>query len=164
MPHYVNVKGNINASAIDARKITEAESAGLKLAFRYFLVFFVLLLVGMVPSTGLLRNDAGGFLPSSPLTYGIVPILFFLFMFVGTGYGIGSKAVKTHRDVPKYMAGGLRASLSYFVVAFPAAFFIYFFSKASWPSFSPSRAPKCSRLWILRVSRSPSLSSCWSPS
>ncbi len=130
MPRYVNVKGSIDASAVDARRLTEEESTGLKLAFKYFLVFFVLLLVGMVPSSGLLRNDAGGFLPSSPLTYGIVPILFFLFMFVGTGYGIGSKTVKTHRDVPKYMAGGLRASLSYFVVAFPAAFFIYFFSES----------------------------------
>ncbi len=128
MPMYVNPKGKLDVSGIEGRRISPAENRGLKMSMGYFLVFLALILIGTVPQTGLLRNAAGNFLPSSPLLNGVVAILFFLFMFVGTGYGIGSGAIKSHRDVPKFMSGGLKSSLSYFVVAFPAAFFIYFFS------------------------------------
>jgi aminobenzoyl-glutamate transport protein len=128
MPMYVDPKGKVDTSGIEARRVTPAEIKGLKMSFWYFVAFLVLILIGAVPQHGILRNAAGGFLPNSPLVDGVVAILFFLFVVVGTGYGIGSGSIKNHRDVPKYMAGGLKSSLSYFVVAFPAAFFIYFFS------------------------------------
>jgi aminobenzoyl-glutamate transport protein len=128
MPLYVNPKGSVDLSGVEARRVTPSETKGLKMAFWYFAVFLVLILIGAVPQNGLLRNAAGGFLPSSPFTLGVVAILFFFFIFLGTGYGLGSGSIKNHRDVPKFMAGGLKSSLSYFVVAFPAAFFIYFFS------------------------------------
>lgn len=128
MPMYVNPKGKLDVSGIEGRRITPAENRGLKMSMWYFFVFLALVLLGTVPAHGVLRNAAGNFLPASPLLSGVVAILFFLFMFVGTGYGIGAGAIKSHRDVPGLMAGGLKSSLSYFVVAFPAAFFIYFFS------------------------------------
>lgn len=127
MPRYVETKGKLNADALADQGITEEQTRGLKLAGRYFLVFFALMLIGAVPSNGILRNAAGNFLPSSPITEGVVALTVAMFFFVGTGYGIGSGAIKNQHQVPKLMSGGLRDSLIYFVICFPAAYFIHFF-------------------------------------
>lgn len=127
MPRYMESKGRLNADALSDQGLTEEQQRGLKLAGRYFLVFLVLMLIGTIPANGILRNDAGRFLPSSPVTEGVVALTVAMFFFVGTGYGIGSGAIKNQHQVPKLMSGGLRDSLIYFVICFPAAYFIYFF-------------------------------------
>lgn len=127
MPRYMESKGRLNADALSDQGLTEEQQRGLKLAGRYFLVFLALMLIGMIPANGVLRNEAGKFLPSSPVTEGVVALTVAMFFFVGTGYGIGSGAIKSQHQVPKLMSGGLRDSLIYFVICFPAAYFIYFF-------------------------------------
>lgn len=127
MPRYMESKGRLNVDALSDQGLTEEQQRGLKLAGRYFLVFLVLMLIGTIPANGILRNEAGNFLPSSPVTEGVVALTVAMFFFVGTGYGIGSGAIKNQHQVPKLMSGGLRDSLIYFVICFPAAYFIYFF-------------------------------------
>ncbi|MDR2175190.1 MAG: AbgT family transporter [Synergistaceae bacterium] len=127
MPRYIETKGKIDSNVLASEGLTPAQENGLKLALKYFLVFIVLILIGTVPSGGILRNAEGNFLPTSPLTEGIVPILVFLFFFVGTGYGLGAKVITSQHQIPKLMSGGLRDSLIYFVICFPAAYFISFF-------------------------------------
>lgn len=127
MPRYVDASANLKADALADQGLTKEQQRGLKLAGRYFLVFLALMLIGMVPSNGVLRNEAGKFMPSSPITEGVVALIVAMFIFVGTGYGIGSGTLKNQHQVPKLMSGGLRDSLVYFVICFPAAYFIHFF-------------------------------------
>lgn len=130
MPRYVETKGKIDASALAEQGLTPDQERGLKLAGKYFLVFLVLVLIGAVPQNGILRNADGNFLPSSPMTQGIVFLLVAMFLFVGTGYGLGARTITNQHHIPKLMSGGLRDSLSYFVVCFPAAYFIHFFGSS----------------------------------
>jgi aminobenzoyl-glutamate transport protein len=131
MPRYVETKGKINVNALDDKGLTPDQEKGLKLAGIFFLVFLVLVLIGIIPSNGLLRNADGKFLPASPLTEGIVALIVFMFFFVGTGYGIGAKTITSQHQIPKLMSGGLRDSLAYFVICFPAAYFIQFFGNSN---------------------------------
>lgn len=130
MPRYVDTKGKMDANALADQGLTENQERGLKWSLWFFLAFLAILLIGTVPSNGALRNADGGFLPASPLTEGIVALIVFMFFFVGTGYGIGSRAITSQHQIPKLMSGGLRDSLIYFVVCFPAAYFIHFFGSS----------------------------------
>lgn len=130
MPKFMDTSGDKSDEDLKNQQLTELENKGLKYALITFIVFVILVLIATVPSTGLLRNEAGKLLPKSPFTKSIVGILFFLFVFVGTAYGIGAGVIKNHRTIPKFMGNGLKGSISFFVVALPAAYFISFF-KAS---------------------------------
>ena len=127
MPRYIDTKGKLDAAALEEQALTEDQRRGLRMAGWYFLVFLALVLIGAIPKDGILRNDAGGFLPNSPMTEGVVALTVAMFFFVGTGYGIGSRTIKNQHQIPKLMSAGLRDSLVYFVICFPAAFFIHFF-------------------------------------
>ncbi|MTI71663.1 MAG: AbgT family transporter [Firmicutes bacterium] len=130
MPKFIKLEGDVDASELKKQELTPIENKGLKNALIAFVVFLVLILIFTIPQNGLLRNEAGNILPKSPFTKGIVAILFFLFVTLGTAYGIGAKVIKNHKSIPKFMANGLKGSISFFVVALPAAYFIGFF-KAS---------------------------------
>ena len=130
MPRYIETKGKLDANALADQRLSPDQENGLKSALKFFLVFLVLMLIGSVPSNGLLRNSGGGFMPNSPLTDGVVALTVIMFFFVGTGYGLGAKVITSQHQIPKLMSGGLRDSLSYFVICFPAAYFIHFFGSS----------------------------------
>ena len=87
-----------------------------------------IILVLTVPKNGFLRNDDGTIIPSSPLTTGIVGILFFFFVIVGIAYGKAAGTIESSSDIPKMMQKGLRGSLSFLVVALSASIFIHLFN------------------------------------
>ena len=60
-----------------------------------------------LPSNAFFRNANGAFLPNSPLLSSLVPIIFFLFVSVGIGFGIGVKKITSSRDVPKFLQKGV---------------------------------------------------------
>lgn len=131
MPSLLKIESRTNIAYSENAKPTADEIKGLKYAGLATLGFLAVLLLLTLPADAVLRNAKGGFLPSSPLTQSIVGLLFLLFATVGAAYGIGSKKIKNNRDIPKYMTNGLKSSLSFFVIAFPAAFFIEFFRASS---------------------------------
>jgi len=107
------------------------ERRGLRWASVATTLYAVLILICSVPRNGVLRNPStGAILPSSPLLDGVIPIIFFLFIFAGTGYGLGSGKLKKMSQIAEYMTSGVRDSLSYIVVCLPASFFIYFFNSS----------------------------------
>jgi len=130
MPKVMSMEGEVDNKEILKQKLTPLENRGLKYSLIAFLIYLGLVLSAAIPASGFLRNEAGNILPKSPFTNGIVPLLFFLFVILATSYGYGSKTIKSHKQIPKFMASGLKGSISFFVVALPAAFFIDFF-KAS---------------------------------
>lgn len=108
--------------------VTDDEKRGLRFAAIGLVAFVVLMLVLCIPKNGFFRAEDGALVPNSPLIDGIVAILFFFFIIVGAAYGIGAKTIKTKGDVATYMGKGISDSLSFFVMAFPAAMFIRFFN------------------------------------
>lgn len=127
MPKYMKY-GAIDQPIGMNEGLTEAEHKGLKYAGIVCAIFIVGLLACTIPQSGFLRNAEGGILPSSPFVDGITAIIFIFFTFVGCAYGVGAGTIKKQSDVPKFMESGLKGSLSFFVVALPAAFFIQFFN------------------------------------
>lgn len=113
--------------AMKAHALTAPELRGLRFAGLVALFCLGLLAWGLIPKEGYLREMGGAILPRSPFTEGIVALLFFFFLSVGVGYGVGSGSVRTPRDVPHLMEGGLRGLMSFIVVALPASLFIHFF-------------------------------------
>lgn len=133
MPKVMNTKGR-GGTDIEAKKsliVTDSEKKGLHGSAISTLIYVVLILLATVPASGILRNpDTGTILPSSPLLDGMITLIFFLFIFAGTGYGLGAKTLTSTKQIAKLLSVGVRDSLSYIVTCLPAAFFIYFFGQS----------------------------------
>lgn len=112
-------------------KVTDEEKRGLKFAGIALLIFLAVMLVLTVPGNAFFRAADGSLVPKSPLIDSIVAILFIAFVTVGSAYGIGAGVIKKQSDFPKLMGNGLRGSISFFVIAFPAALFIQFFNASN---------------------------------
>ncbi|MGI6704479.1 MAG: AbgT family transporter [Clostridia bacterium] len=108
--------------------VTNEEKRGLKFAGIALIIFLVIMLALTVPSNAFFRAEDGTLVPSSPLIDSVVAVLFIAFVVVGSAYGVGSGAIKKQSDIPKFMGNGLKGSISFFVVAFPASLFIQFFN------------------------------------
>ena len=74
-----------------------------------------------------LRNAEGGIIPS-PFLSGIIPIVLFFFLTVGTAYGVTVKKITSTKDIPKYMGEAMKDMSSYIVLIFAAAQFIAYFN------------------------------------
>lgn len=131
MPRFMNTEGEKILDAADKLIVSDLERKGLRYSMIAVIIYIALILLGTIPSNGILRNPTTGtILPSSPLLDGVIAIIFFLFIFAGTGYGLGSGTLKSMAQVSKLMATGVRDSLGYIVVCLPASFFIYFFNQS----------------------------------
>lgn len=130
MPKIVDFDTDDATTDMMKQQLTTLENRGLKWSLVTFILYVGLILVAAVPHGALLQNESGKLLPVSPFTSAIVPLLFFLFIALATAYGYGAKVITDSKQIPKFMASGLKGSISFFVVALPAAFFIDFF-KAS---------------------------------
>lgn len=117
-------------SALAEHVVTPEESRGLRYAGVTALIWVGLLLTATIPANGLLRSATGSLVPESPLTRGLVGILFLVFFSIGLAFGIGAGKITSQRDVPKLMEGGLRGTLAFLTVALPAALFIHFFDES----------------------------------
>ncbi|MDD2453246.1 MAG: AbgT family transporter [Synergistaceae bacterium] len=109
-------------------KVTDMENRGLRYAAVGLVIFLVCMLALSVPEKAFFRAANGSLVPKSPLIDSIVAILFIFFVVVGSFFGIGAGTIKKMADVPKFMGNGIRDSISFCVIAFPAALFIQFFN------------------------------------
>lgn len=110
---------------------TPQEKKGLRNCGIAALIYLAVVLILTLPQGSLFRNDAGGFLPSSPLLSSIVFILFGFFVTLGIVYGKSVGTLKAWSDVPKFMEQGINNILSFIVAALPAALFIYVFTASN---------------------------------
>ncbi|WP_210366661.1 AbgT family transporter [Bacillus sp. REN3] len=115
-------------------EVEEAVSENPPNAGRAFLnatiagAIYIAVIIGaiLIPDSPL-TNEDGGLVPS-PFLDGIIPIILFFFITVGTVYGITVGKIKSSRDLSHYMAESMKDLSSYIVLIFAISQFIAYFS------------------------------------
>jgi aminobenzoyl-glutamate transport protein len=87
-----------------------------------------LLLWGLLPADGFLRDPATGSVLHSPFLKGIVALIFVYGVGLGVAYGVGAGTVRSDRDVIKGMSQQMSTLGGYMVLVFFAAQFVAFFN------------------------------------
>jgi aminobenzoyl-glutamate transport protein len=120
--------GALDEEEMKKHAVTPAENRGLLCALLTLVAYVGLIVWLTYPQRSLFRNPStGALLPSSPLLSSVMPILFFLFFFVGSAYGLGAGTIKKGEDIPKLMAKGIGGSIGFIVVVLPASLFVELF-------------------------------------
>ena len=121
-------KDDVDVKAEEMTSLTSLEKRGLIFAFIALAGIVTVILLGLVPDGGFLRDPKTGGVLTSPFLSGIVAIIFFSAVIIGLAYGIGAKTIKSDADVMHAMEGSMRTLAGYLVLAFFAAQFVAFFN------------------------------------
>lgn len=120
--------GKFTGSEVDeARDATDLEKKGLRNAGIFSVIFIALILIGLIPSNGILRGDDGSII-NGPFITGLVPFLLAYFVLVGVVYGFTVGTFKKLEDIPRVMADSLTSLTGYIVLVFVIAQFIAIFN------------------------------------
>ena len=120
--------GKFTGSEVDqARDATDLEKKGLRNAGIFSVIFIVLILIGLIPSNGILRGDDGSII-NGPFVTGLVPFLLAYFVLVGVIYGFTVGTFKKFEDIPRVMAESLTSLTGYIVLVFVISQFIAIFN------------------------------------
>jgi aminobenzoyl-glutamate transport protein len=111
-----------------ARPLGAAEKRGLRFAGVAFLAMTALLLWGLLPADGFLREPGTGSVLHSPFLKGIVALIFVYGVGLGVAYGWGAKTLRNDRDVIRGMSQQMSTLGGYMVLVFFAAQFVAFFN------------------------------------
>jgi aminobenzoyl-glutamate transport protein len=109
------------------RPLDESEKRGLLFAAVAVAGIVAFLLLGSIPDNGFLRDPDTGGLIRSPLTQGIVAIIFFGGVIPGLAYGIGARTIRTDSHAIEGMAKSMETLGIYIVLCFFAAQFVAYF-------------------------------------
>ncbi|MBE9375542.1 AbgT family transporter [Saccharopolyspora sp. HNM0983] len=104
------------------------EKRGLAWAGLAFLAALAAVLVLVLSPGSPLANDAGGFLPESPLLDSVTTLIFLGFVIPAIAYGASTGSVSRAADVPKLMGAALRDLAGFIVLAFMLGQFIGLFT------------------------------------
>lgn len=108
--------------------ISEHEKRGMKWALVSFLIFFALVLAGLLPSGSLLRNPETGGILQSPFMSSIIFFMMMFFLIPGLFYGIGAKVIKNDKEVIELMVKTIAGISGFFVLIFFAGQFVAHFN------------------------------------
>ena len=114
--------------ADELQRLSPDEKRGVKYAGLAVMVLIGLILYGLIPADGYLRDAQTGSILKSPFMSGVVVIIFFAAALAGIAYGIGAKTIRSDADVMKGMAKSMETLGSYIVLVFFAAQFVEFFN------------------------------------
>lgn len=120
-----------DANLLEEYKLKPEEHRGLRYSFYGLLIFIAVMLVLCLPQGAFFRNEAGEFLPKSPLLSAIVPILFFLFCSIGIGFGIGIGKIKSLKDLPQCLQSGVSKAVPLLVTTLTSALFLYLLNRSN---------------------------------
>jgi len=126
IPRLGSYKGT--ASAEEISTLTKDEKRGLIYSLIAVLIFSGIILAGLIPENGFLRDAKTGGILKSPFLSGIVAFIFFGGLVAGIAYGIGAKTIRSDEDVIKGMGKSMETLGSYIVLVFFAAQFVAFFN------------------------------------
>jgi aminobenzoyl-glutamate transport protein len=125
VPRLGDYKGE--AQPEELKGITPAEKKGLLYAALAAVFFTLILLWGILPADGFLRDPETGDLLRSPFMSGIVAFIFFGAALLGTAYGIGAGTIRSDSDLVRGMGKAMETLGTYIVLVFFAAQFVAFF-------------------------------------
>ena len=112
----------------ELKELSPRERRGLWCALAAALLFVAVILWGLVPSGGFLRDPQTDSVLRSPFLTGVVAIIFFGGVIVGLAYGIAAGTIRNDSDVMKSMEKSMSTMALYLVLAFFAAQFVAFFN------------------------------------
>lgn len=108
--------------------VTPAERRGLVAAGVALLVLVAAVLALVFAPDSPLRNDAGGYLPKSPLLDSVVTLVFLGFFVPALFFGIYAGTIRRGSDVPLLMGRALKDLSGFIVLAFILGQFIALFA------------------------------------
>jgi aminobenzoyl-glutamate transport protein len=126
VPRFGEYRGDEKPEEL--KELSAAERRGLWMALVVTLLFIGVILWGLVPSGGFLRDPKTNDVLRSPFLTGIVAVIFFGGALVGLAYGIGAGTIRSDSDVMKSMEKAMSTMSLYLVLAFFAAQFVAFFN------------------------------------
>lgn len=125
-PRLGNWRDKDNNSNNEA--ISDKDRKGLKAVALFTVLFIGLILLGVIPDNGFLRNPDNGDILSSPLIKGIVTIISFYAAVSGYIFGKVSGRFQEKNDFIKGMESAVAMMASYIVLMFFAAQFVNYFA------------------------------------
>jgi aminobenzoyl-glutamate transport protein len=126
VPRFGEYRGEEKAEEL--KELSPRERRGLRLALLMAAVLVGLILWGLLPESGFLRDPKTGGVLQSPFLSGIVAIIFLGGALIGLAYGIGAGTIRNDNDVMKSMEKAMATMSLYLVLAFFAAQFVAFFN------------------------------------
>ncbi|MGK9368558.1 AbgT family transporter [Melioribacter sp. Ez-97] len=125
-PRLGKYSGSVEAEEI--KPLDSSEKRGLKFTAYAVLLFTAIILAGILPENGFLREINTGSILKSPFLKGIVAFIFLGGLITGLAYGIGAGTIKNDSDAVKGMNKSMETLGSYIVLVFFAAQFVAFFN------------------------------------
>lgn len=116
------------ATPEELNPLTKEEKKGLWYAVIAGLGLGIIILLGLIPDNGFLRDINTGDILNSPFMKGIVAFIFIGAGVMGIAYGIGAKTFKNDSDVMKGMGKSIESLGVYMVLVFFAAQFVAYFN------------------------------------
>ncbi len=116
-----------DAKPEEIKSLTKAEKNGLRWALISVLLLMALVLWGLIPEDGFLRDAQDPDILKSPFFKGIVAFIFLSAGICGIAYGIGAKSIKSDNDVMTGMGKSMETLGLYIVLVFFAAQFVAYF-------------------------------------
>ncbi len=117
-----------DAEKEELRPLNAEEKRGLRFTWITGVVITVIVLLGLIPENGFLRNlDTGGIL-DSPFLDGVVAFIFLGAVVLAVAYGIGARTIKNDTDVMNGMGKSIETLGIYTVLVFFAAQFVAYFN------------------------------------
>jgi len=116
------------SSSEELKPLSKDEKRGLLFAFISAIVLGIIILIGLVPENGFLRDINTGDILHSPFMKGIVAFIFIGAAVMGVAYGIGAKTIKNDADVMNGMGKSIQTLGVYMVLVFFAAQFVAYFN------------------------------------
>lgn len=126
IPRLGSFKGSVESEEI--KPLNKDEKRGLWYAGIASIIFAGIILWGLIPEHGFLRDPKTFSILKSPFLSGIVTFIFFGGVISGLAYGIGAKTIKNDNDAIKGMNKSMETLGSYIVLVFFAAQFVAFFN------------------------------------
>ncbi|MEW6653215.1 MAG: AbgT family transporter [Bacteroidota bacterium] len=126
IPRLGVYKGDVKAEEI--KPISADEKRGLIYSLLAVSCFTIIIVFGVAPADGFLRDPKASSILKSPFLSGIVAFIFAGGLIAGLAYGIGAKTIKKDTDVIKGMTKSMETLGSYIVLVFFAAQFVAFFN------------------------------------
>jgi len=119
-------KESENTQDEEVKKLNSLEKRGLVYAIISFLIFLIIILIGIIPENGFLRGKDGSII-HSPLINNVVVFILLISATMGIAYGFGAKTFKNSGDIVKGMDDSMKSLGAYLTLVFFAAQFVAFF-------------------------------------